>query len=101
MKVSAGGQLRVYFNDDWDDDDDWIMDSGAATVPLDTWTHVAATWGSTGAKLYINGVQVGSNPTTGSPPSGYGGEVAFRLGTEAGVTTLMDELRISNIQRTW
>ncbi|HQT96915.1 MAG TPA: IPT/TIG domain-containing protein [Thermodesulfobacteriota bacterium] len=83
------------------------MDSGAAKVPLNTWTHsdpsssvyathVAATWGSTGAKLYINGVQVGSSANTGMPASGYGGSVMFR----SFAPWAIDELRISNVQRT-
>ncbi|MFA6147666.1 MAG: IPT/TIG domain-containing protein [bacterium] len=72
------------------------MDSGTAKVPLNTWTHLAATWGSTGAKLYINGVQVGGSASTGRPAPGYGGSVLVRaLGTWA-----IDELRISNVQRT-
>ena len=98
MSVSSVGQLSAVT---------WVagafqMNSGTAIVPLNTWTHVAATWGSTGAKLYINGVQVGSDANTGRiPDSGYDGSVMLRLGTHAGITTWIDELRISNIQRTW
>ncbi|MBI5050104.1 MAG: DUF1566 domain-containing protein, partial [Nitrospirae bacterium] len=85
-----GGQLLAAFN----------MNSGTTTVPLNTWTHVAATWGSTGAKLYINGVLVGSDVNTGMPASGFGGSVLLRLGTYAGNNAQIDELRISNVQRT-
>jgi hypothetical protein len=76
------------------------MNSGTTLVPPNTWTHVAATWGSNGAKLYINGVQVGSSANTGMPASGYSGSVLIRLGTYAVSGVGIDELRISNIQRT-
>ncbi|MDP2793931.1 MAG: kelch repeat-containing protein [Sulfurisoma sp.] len=75
------------------------LNSGATTVPLNTWTHVAASWGSSGAKLYINGVQVGSDVNTGMPASGYGGSVLVNYGA-GGIVTQIDELRISNVQRT-
>ncbi len=92
--INASGQLQAgawaAFN----------MNSGTATVPLNAWTHVAATWGSAGAKLFINGVQVGSDTNTGYPANGYGGSVMTRLGTIAGVDVQIDELRISNVQRT-
>ena len=93
MGVNAAGQLTAgawnAFN----------MNSGTTTIPLNTWTHVAATWGSTGAKLYINGVQVGSDANTGMPASGFGGSVLIRAGSHAGAGQI-DELRISNVQRT-
>jgi len=91
MGVSAAGQLRAAA---------WVafdMNSGSVVVPLNTWTHVAASWGSSGAKLYINGVQVGSDVNTGMPASGYGGSVLVNSGA---VGHQIDELRISNIQRT-
>ena len=75
------------------------VNSGAYKVPLNSWTHLAVTWGSAGAKLYINGVLVGSDTNTGMPASGYGGSVIVRLGSDVG-TNMIDELRISNIQRT-
>ena len=95
MTVLSTGRLTA---DAWPA---FTMNSGTATVPLNAWTHVAVTWGSTGAKLYINRVQVGSDPNTGMPASGFGGSVMLKLGTHAGITTWIDELRISNIQRTW
>ena len=56
---------------------------GATTVLLNTWTHVAATWGSTGAKLYLYGALVGSDTNTGMPASGYGGSVLVNYGVRA------------------
>ena len=94
MGVDSTGQLNA---------NAWAafsMNSGTTRVPPNTWTHVAATWGSSGAKLYINGVQVGSDANTGMPASGYSGSVLVRLGTYAVSGVKIDELRISNIQRT-
>jgi hypothetical protein len=76
------------------------LNSGTVKVPLNTWTHVAATWGNTGAKLYMNGGLVGSDTNTGMPATGYGGNLMLRIGTHAGADARIDELRISNVQRT-
>ena len=76
------------------------LNSGSNKVPLNRWTHVAVTWGSTGAKMYIDGVQVGSDVNTGMPAGGYGGSLLLTLGTGSGVSASIDELRVSNIQRT-
>ncbi len=91
LGVNSSGQLRSAAWDAFD------VNSGATTVPLNTWTHVAASWGSAGAKLYINGVQVGSDANAGMPASGYGGSV---LVDYSAVGLQIDELRISNLQRT-
>jgi hypothetical protein len=94
MSVSVTGTLQagawMAFN----------MNSGDVKVPLNAWTHVAATWGSAGAKLYINGVLVGSDANTSSPAGGYGGSVMVNYAAGS-VTTQIDELRISNIQRSF
>jgi fibronectin type 3 domain-containing protein len=93
MGISATGQLTASawaaFN----------LNSGTSVVPLNTWTHVATTWGSAGAKLYINGILVGTDANTGMAASGWGGSVMVRLGTHSGNSAWIDELRISNIQR--
>ncbi len=94
MSVDATGQLSASA---------WAafsMNSGTTLLSLNTWTHVAATWGSSGARLYINGVLVGSDANTGMPASGYGGSILMLLGTHAGISSQVDELRVSNIQRT-
>ncbi|HEY6839218.1 MAG TPA: caspase family protein [Geobacteraceae bacterium] len=78
----------------------FTMNSGDVTVPLNTWTHVAATWGSAGAKLYINGELVGSDGNTGMPASGFGGNLMLRLGTHKEGGARIDELRVSSVQRT-
>jgi hypothetical protein len=39
---------------------------GTTQVPLNTWTHLAATYDNTTLRLYVNGVQVGSRALTGA-----------------------------------
>lgn len=41
--------------------------SGAALLPLNTWTHLAGTYDGTTATLYFNGVAVASGTTTSGP----------------------------------
>jgi hypothetical protein len=77
------------------------LTSGTNTVPLGRWTHLAVTWGSAGAKLYIDARLVGSDSNTGRPAPGFGGNLMMRLGTHiAGGCVMVDEIRVSNIQRT-
>lgn len=76
--------------------DTFHFDSGSTIVPLNTWTHIALSWGSSGAKLYINGALVGSNPNTGGFASWFGQDSLFVF--PAG--NFVDELRISSVQRT-
>jgi phosphodiesterase/alkaline phosphatase D-like protein len=39
---------------------------GTATLPLNTWSHLAATYDGSTVRLYLNGTQVGSLPQTGT-----------------------------------
>jgi hypothetical protein len=40
--------------------------SGTVSLPLNTWTHLAATYDGTALRLYVDGVQVASRPVSGS-----------------------------------
>jgi Concanavalin A-like lectin/glucanases superfamily len=71
-------------------------DSGTNLVPLNTWTHVALSWGSAGLRLYINGALVGTNSNTGFFADWFGKDSLF----VSGKGIQIDELRISRIQRT-
>ena len=93
MTIDSTGQLRAGA---WAA---FTMTSGSIKIPLKTWTHVATTWGTSGAKLYINGLLVGSDANTGMPAAGYGGSLLIGLLTAAGTAGSIDELRISNVQR--
>lgn len=95
MYVNEFGQLEATI---WDTVfTSFNFNSGSTTIPLNTWTHIALTWGSTGAKLYVNGTLVGSHPNTGSFASWFGLGSVFAF---TGQGNFIDELRISSVQRT-
>lgn len=50
LEVSAGKATLVL------DDYDVYGIRGSTTLPLNTWTHVAATWDGTTVRIYVNGV---------------------------------------------
>ena len=77
--------------------DHFELYSGTNRIPLNTWTHVALSWGSAGAHLYMNGALVATNSNTGSFTSWFGLDNVFVM---LGSGCYIDELRISNIQRT-
>jgi hypothetical protein len=97
MGVDASGHLSA---SDWDWGGSWSLKDSLDVVPLNTWTHIAVTWGSTGARMYINGVLVDSDASTYCPDPGWGSYLMMRCGSYAGAICAIDELRISNIQRT-
>jgi len=45
---------------------------GTASLPLNTWTHLATTYDGAALKLYVNGTQVASVPASGSIVSSNG-----------------------------
>lgn len=74
------------------------------SLVVDTWYHVVASWGSAGMKLFINGVQVGSNPYIGGTTADSGNLLPILLGAhnifEGGLsgflTGYLDDVRIYN-----
>ena len=50
---------------------------GTGTLPVNVWSHLAATFDGTMQRLFVNGVQVGSLPVTGTLVQTPG---AFRIG---------------------
>ena len=46
--------------------DDDISAAGTGALPLNTWSHVAATHDGTAVRLYVNGTLVGTQPAPGS-----------------------------------
>jgi hypothetical protein len=74
---------------------------GSAALPANTWTHLAETYDGSLLRLYVNGIQVGSQPLTGplatsTNPLEIGGDSIygqFFRGT-------VDEVRVYNVALT-
>jgi hypothetical protein len=70
---------------------------GTSRLPLNTWTHLAATYDGAQVRLYVNGVQAGSRAQTGSITVSTG---PLRIGGNAVWTEffagLIDEVRVYN-----
>jgi len=90
FRINQDGQLLGYI---WGGVDNF--NSGAVKVPLNQWSHVAFSWGANGSYLYINGEQVAIDASTNGPQLGWGTDL-WIFSSNA----LLDELRVSNIQRT-
>ena len=72
--------------------------SGGATLPLNTWIHVAATFDGSVIRLLLNGTQVKTLSFSGSIQTstrglGIGGNMVWR---DEGFTGIIDEVRIYN-----
>jgi hypothetical protein len=71
--------------------------SGQSQLPLNTWSHLAATYDNATLRLYVNGTQVGSRALTGSLLTSSG---ALRIGGNAVWGEFfqgrIDEVRIYN-----
>ncbi len=70
---------------------------GATILPLNTWTHLAATYDGATLRLYVNGAQVGSLATTGAMNTSTN---PLRIGGNAiwgeWFSGMIDEVRIYN-----
>jgi hypothetical protein len=86
MKQRTGGlSYALYSNDDGNRPQAFsrtgsgeLGTRGTATLPLNTWSHLAATYSGSTMRLYVNGVQVatrsvGAGLTTGTLPLTLGG----------------------------
>ena len=83
-------------------DGSWTYFATTDTVPLNTWTHLAATYDGSNMKIYINGQERASKSASGT--IGTSGNPLF-IGTRTPVPSevfdgIIDEVRISNIART-
>jgi hypothetical protein len=71
--------------------------SGTAGVPLDSWTHLAATYDGATLRLYVNGTQVATRAITGAIRASTG---ALRIGGNnvwgEWFAGLIDEVRLYN-----
>jgi hypothetical protein len=70
---------------------------GTAALPLDTWTHLAATYDGAMLRVFVNGAQVSAVAMTGSMAASTG---ALRIGGNAAwgeyFAGIIDEVRIHN-----
>jgi hypothetical protein len=71
--------------------------SGPSPLPVNTWTHLAATYDGTTLRMFVNGAQAGSVPATGTllqttNPLSIGGNLVWGEYFEG----LIDEVRIYN-----
>jgi hypothetical protein len=73
---------------------------GTATVPLNTWTHLAFTFDGSSLRLYVNGTLVRTSSSGGSSGPIVTGDGALRIGGNAVFGEyfrgLIDEVRIYN-----
>jgi len=73
--------------------------SGASTVPLNTWSYLAASWDGSYARLYVNGIEKNKVAVIGDgvQPTGYyvGAE-----GTGRRFDGIIDDVRVYNYART-
>ena len=80
--------------------------SATAAVPLNTWTHVAGTFDGTTIKCFVNGLQVGSLPYSGTIDGNtqYHTEIGRLADTQQGqgryFNGYIDEVRIWNASLT-
>ena len=75
--------------------------NGAGVLPVNTWTHLAATYDGTTMRLYVNGVQVASQAQTGAMaastnPLQIGGDSLYGQFFQGTI----DEVRIYNVALT-
>jgi hypothetical protein len=93
---SSSSRPMVYFNTGPSTNRHRYL-SGPTTLPLNTWTHLAATYDGSTLRLYINGAQVSSQPHRGSLMTSNG---ALRIGGDAVwgeyFRGMIDEVRIYN-----
>jgi len=75
----------------------WLDARGTTQLPLNAWTHLAATYDGTMLRLYVNAVQVGSRPVSGALVTSTG---ALRIGGNSiwgeFFQGTIDEIRIYN-----
>jgi glucose/arabinose dehydrogenase len=103
----AGEVYNLYANTDANAPVVWVVRStspgqpldaaGVATLPLNTWTHLAATYDGTTLRLFVNGTEVGSRAVTGALVTSTG---VLRMGGNSKwgeyFQGRIDEMRIYN-----
>lgn len=93
--TNAGGQLSVG-GWAWNPTNMYNLTTTTA-IPIGEWSHIALSWGASGAKLYINGAVGASSSQPWQPASPQWAYLNYWGGLPLGS---VDELQISSIQRT-
>lgn len=79
----------------------WTTATSSVIMPVNTWTHIAATYDQTSINVYVNGNLTGSTPATVALPAG---SEEWRMGRRWDnpeyFLGMMDEVRIWNVART-
>lgn len=75
--------------------------TGTTTIPLNTWTHVGATYNSTTNvfTIYVNGLPDGTVTTASAAPAADTDSLRFGVGFNSPFVGMMDEVRIWNVER--
>ncbi|MFW0837854.1 MAG: DUF2341 domain-containing protein [Candidatus Komeilibacteria bacterium] len=73
--------------------------SGASTVPINQWSHVAAVWDDAGVSLYVNGIEKNRVSTTGGSCTGTSLTLAAQNSGRQ-MNGYIDDVRIYDYPRT-
>lgn len=76
--------------------------TGTTTLPINVWTHIAATYNSSTNvfTIYVNGVADGTITTASAAPAPDTDSLRFAAGFNSPYNGLMDEIRVWNVERT-
>ncbi len=75
----------------------YVAATGTSALPLGTWSHLAMTVGGGTLRIYVNGVQVGSQPVSGTIRSStHALEIGGNTVWSEWFAGLIDEVRIYN-----
>ncbi len=76
--------------------------TGATVIPVNVWTHIAATYNSSTNvfTVYVNGVADGTITTASAAPAPDTDSLRFAAGFNSPFNGMMDEIRVWNVERT-
>ena len=79
----------------------WTVATSVSTIPINTWTHIAATYDQTSIKIYINGnLDASFNTNAPLPIGNESWLLGKRWDSNETFSGIMDEIRIWNVSRT-
>jgi hypothetical protein len=99
LDLTASGQLEAAVSANADAGTGGFVVQSPSAVPPQTWTHVAVTWDTTQASLWVGSSRVAMGASLGGVVSNASDMICLGQATEAGAVIDVDELRISNVAR--